>query len=390
MVAAETRRLRPHKGKRMMDILDQLGALREGKLSRRAFNRSLFAVGLTTVSMPLIPRRAMAAPEDHATYFTWGGFDIPDYFEEYVAKHGELPNFAAYGSAEEAFNKLQSGFVADVAHPCLSDVPRWSSSGLFQPIDTTHLSNWADMIPELYDVPYNMVDGKPWLVPFEWGQTSIAYRSDLFDLEGEESWDMLWDARYTGRLGSLGAGGDVWWCAAIKAGVPFDQINTDAAFEKISAVLREQRPLIRMYTDDTTSLDTALAAGEIVASMAWNSSVVSLQGQDVPVKFARPKEGALTWVCGMMLHANAPKLDSAYDVIDSLISESSAIFNMRDYGYGGVHRKAFDAFTDEELSTLGLSRNPAEVLKAGHFGIPQTAEWDQRMTEMWEQIKLGF
>ena len=61
-----------------MDILDQLGALREGKLSRRAFNRSLFAAGIATVMMPLQPRRALAAPEDHATWFTWGGFDVPD------------------------------------------------------------------------------------------------------------------------------------------------------------------------------------------------------------------------------------------------------------------------------------------------------------------------
>lgn len=373
-----------------MDVLDQLGAVREGKLSRRAFNRSLFALGLTTVAMPLAPRRVSAAIEDHATYFTWGGFDIPDYFAEYVEKHGELPNFSTFGSAEEAINKLNSGFVADIAHPCLTDVPRWVSTGLFQPVDTSRMSNWGDVIPALYDVPFNMVDGKPWLVPFEWGQTSVAYRTDLFELEGEESWDMLWDPRYAGKLGSLGAGGDVWWCAAIKAGVPFSEIHTEEAFTKISAVLREQRPLIRMYTDDTTSLDTALAAGEIVASMAWNSSVVSLQGQDVPVAFAKPKEGALTWVCGMMLHAEAPHLDSAYDVLDSLISESSAIFNMRDYGYGGVNQKAFKEFTDEELAALGLARNPSDILDTGHFGIPQTAEWDQRMTETWEQIKLGF
>ena len=374
----------------MMDVLDQLGSLREGKLSRRAFNRSLLALGLTPVMVPLLPRRAMATPEEQATYFTWGGFDIPEYFEEYVAKHGELPNFATYGAVEEAFNKLKSGFVADIAHPCMSDVPRWSSSGLFQPVDTTRLSNWADMIPELYNIPFNLREGKPWLVPFEWGQTSVAYRTDLYELQGEESWNMLWDARYSGRLSSLAAGGDVWWCAAIKAGVPFDQLDTPESFEKISAALREQRPLIRLYTDDTTSTDTALAAGETVAMMAWNSSVLALKKQGIPVKFAQPKEGALTWVCGMMLHAEAPKLDSAYDVLDSLISESSAYFNMSDYGYGGVNRKAFDRFTDAQLADIGLSRNPNDVLNAGHMGVPQTAEWDQKMTETWEQIKLGF
>ena len=373
-----------------MDIHDQLGALRDGKLSRRAFNRALAALGIFTVMMPVLPRRALAAPGDHATWFTWGGFDVPEYFEQYIAKHGELPNFATFGSAEEALTKLKSGFVADIAMPCLSDVPRWSDTGLFQPIDPTRLSNWPDQIPELGNVPYNMVNDKMWMMPWEWGQTSIAYRTDLFELQGEESWDMLWDERYAGRLGMLGGGADVWWCAAIKAGVPFDQIHTDDAFAKISAVLRAQRPLIRTYTDDTTSSDTALAAGEIVAVMAWNSSVVTLSAQNVPVKFAKPKEGALTWVCGQMLHKDAPNIDSAYDILDSLISESATVALMRGSGYGGPNRKAYDQFTDEELTNLGLSRNPLDILQAGHFGIPQSAEWDQRMTSTWEQIKLGF
>jgi spermidine/putrescine transport system substrate-binding protein len=124
--------------------------------------------------------------------------------------------------------------------------------------------------------------------------------------------------------------------------------------------------------------------------MAWNSSVVSLTGQKVPVKFAKPKEGALTWICGQMLHKDAPKIDSAYDILNSLISETATVALMRGSGYGGPNRKAFAQFSDEELAALGLGRNPMEILQSGHFGIPQTAEWDQRMTSIWEQIKLGF
>jgi spermidine/putrescine transport system substrate-binding protein len=373
-----------------MDVIDQLHAVKSGKLGRRAFNRSLFALGISTVMVPLPARRTLAAAEDQATVFTWGGYDIPEFFAEYQAKNGELPNFVAYGSNEEAMNKLMSGFVSDTVHPCISDVPRWSSTGMFQPIDPTRLSNWGDVIPELWDVDYNKTGSNVWLVPFNWGQTSIAYRTDLYELQGEESWNILWDERYAGKLGMLAGGADAWWCGAIAAGVPFDQLDTDAAFEKISALFRKQRPLIRTYTDDTTSSDTALAAGELVATMAWNSSAVSLAAQGIPVKFAQPKEGALTWVCGLMLHAQAPKLDRAYDVLDSVLSVASSDFNMRGYGYGGVNRKAFDAFTDEELAALGLARDPLSILRAGHFGIPQTAEWDQRMTSTWEQIKLGF
>jgi hypothetical protein len=62
-------------------------------------------------------------------------------------------------------HKGLSGFVADTAHPCISDVPRWSSTGLFQPIDPTRLSSWADVIPELWDVDYNKTGSNVWLVP---------------------------------------------------------------------------------------------------------------------------------------------------------------------------------------------------------------------------------
>lgn len=374
-----------------MDILDQLGAVREGKLSRRKFTKGLLAAGVALTTVPLPARRALAAGGDQATYFTWGGYDIPELFGPYQEKNGALPNFAIFGGSEEALTKMRGGFVVDVSHPCNQAMPRWVQTGLFQPIDTARVANWGDVIPELVDLPGNDAEaGKVWMAPFDWGQTSVTYRTDLVELEGEESWDILWDPRYSGRLGSLASGGDAWWCGAIKAGVNFANIDTPEAFDKIAAVMREQRPLIRLYTDDTTTLEQALSAGEMVASMTWNSSAVLLQTEGVPVKFAKPKEGALTWVCGVMIHKDAPNLDRAYDVIDSLLSVETGHFMINDWGYGHSNSKAFDKFDDATLAGLGLSKNPVEILQAGHFQQPQTQEWETRMNELFEQIKAGF
>lgn len=374
-----------------MDILDQLGAVREGKLSRRKFTKGLLAAGVALTTVPLPARRAFADGGDQATYFTWGGYDIPELFGPYQEKNGALPNFAIFGGSEEALTKMRGGFVVDVSHPCNQAMPRWVQTGLFQPIDTARVANWGDVIPELVDLPGNDAEaGKVWMAPFDWGQTSVTYRTDLVELEGEESWDILWDPRYSGRLGSLASGGDAWWCGAIKAGVDFANIDTPEAFDKIAAVMREQRPLIRLYTDDTTTLEQALSAGEMVASMTWNSSAVLLQTEGVPVKFAKPKEGALTWVCGVMIHKDAPNLDRAYDVIDSLLSVETGHFMINDWGYGHSNSKAFDKFDDATLAGLGLSKNPVEILQAGHFQQPQTQEWETRMNELFEQIKAGF
>jgi spermidine/putrescine transport system substrate-binding protein len=89
--------------------------------------------------------------------------------------------------AEEAFIQLRSGFVPEIAHPGITDVRPWSITGLFQPIIVSRLSDWGDAIPAIRSRPCNLTDRKPWLVPFTWRQTSIAYRNKLYDLQGEES-----------------------------------------------------------------------------------------------------------------------------------------------------------------------------------------------------------
>ena len=98
----------------------------------------------------------------------------------------------------------------------------------------------------------------------------------------------------------------------------------------------------------------------------------------------------MTWVCGVMIHKDAPNLDKAYDVIDSLLSVESGKFMINDYGYGHSNKKSFDAFDEATLSGLGLSKNPIEILEAGHFQQPQTQDWETRMNELFEQIKAGF
>ncbi|MFT5796492.1 MAG: spermidine/putrescine transport system substrate-binding protein [Candidatus Azotimanducaceae bacterium] len=374
-----------------MDVVDHLSAVRRGKLSRRAFNNALMGAGVGMLATPLTSTKLMAKEGEQGTIFTWGGYDVTELYTDYEAKNGVLPNFAIFGGTEEALTKMRGGFTPDIAHPCNVGLKRWVDTGMFQPIDTSRLSNWGDIIPELVAMEGNDAgEGKPWLAPFDWGGTSITYRTDLFEVEGEESWDMLWDERYAGQLGSLASGGDAWWCGAIKAGVNFADIATDDAFAKISAAMRAQRPLIRVYTDDTTTLEQALASGEMAAAMTWNSSAVLLASEDVPVRFAKPKEGTLTWVCGLMVHKDAPNLDRAYEIIDSLLSVDAGKFMISDYGYGHSNARSFDEFDAETLTSLGLSKDPVDILSSGHFMIPQSQEWETKMNETFEIIKAGF
>jgi spermidine/putrescine transport system substrate-binding protein len=348
----------------------------------------LGAAGLAVVALPMLRRPARGA--EQASYFTWGGYDIPDLFGPYIDKHGVPPEFPVYADVEEAFQKLRAGFVVDVVHPCSTDVPRWRDAGLIQPIDTSKLSFWGGVFPKLKQLAGTQVDGKQWFVPFEWGQTSITYRTDLVDLGGqEESWGMLWDERYAGKIAMIGAAEDAWWCAAIYAGVDVDSV-TEKDLEKVRALLTKQRPLVRLYTSDLTSVEQALASGEIVAAMTWNESSIKLKNEGVPVKFANPKEGALTWCCGVVMHKDAPEPDLAHDVIDALISPVTGEYVINEFGYGHSNILSFDRVSAEHLAELGLSKEPMQIIDRGVFVQPQDPDLTTAINRDWEEIIAGF
>jgi spermidine/putrescine transport system substrate-binding protein len=362
--------------------------LKSGRVSRRELLGAFGAAGLALVTLPLAPRPARAG--DEAISFTWSGYDDPALYPSYNEKHGGAPAFSVYADAEEALQKLRSGFLVDAAHPCYNDVERWRNSGLFRPVDTARLSNWGDLSERLRSLDGLRVDGEQWFVPVDWGQTSITYRTDLVDLEGrEESWGILWDERYARKIAMIGAAEDSWYAAAVYAGVDVHNI-TDADLATVREVLTRQRPLVRLYSSDFTSLEQALASGELVAAMTWNDSVLNLRSEGLPVKFANPKEGALSWCCGVMLHKDAPNPDKAYDLLDDLLSPEAGAAIIEGFGYGHANVKAFELVDDMALADRGLSRDPFALLDSGHFVGPQGQEITTRINRDWEEVIAGF
>jgi spermidine/putrescine transport system substrate-binding protein len=281
----------------------------------------------------------------------------------------------------------------DLAHPCSSEVHRWVSSGLFQPIDTKRLTNWKDVIPALWDQDFNpKVDGNPYFAPFDWGQTSFAYRTDLVDLEGkEESWGLMWDERFKKKMSVIGAAGEAWWTTAIYAGIPFTELATKANMDKVAALLRKQRPLVRSYTQDAVSWEQMLVSGEVVMSMCWNSTPKEVQNAGITdIKFANPKEGALTWVCGFMIHKDAPKLDLAYELLDSLLAYNRSLQLVKEENYGCPNIKALKDVPEADLNAIGLSQDAQAILDAGKFQIPMGEKFEHDVNKKMTEIMAGF
>jgi spermidine/putrescine transport system substrate-binding protein len=355
-------------------------------ISRRMFQKTLAAAGLGLVIAPARPRLARAAGD--LTYFTWSGYEEPALHASFVEKYGGSPDISFFSDEEDALQKLRAGFTPDIAHPCTYAVGRWRDAGVLEPIDVSRLDGWPELFDRLKTIPGTQSEGKQWFVPIEWGRNSILYRTDLVDIDpSAESWSILFDERYKGRLAMFDGVDQAVFAAAMVAGIddPFNM--SDAQLARVKEMLLEQKKLLRFYWTDQAEVEQALASGEIVAALAWNSSLLTLKGQGVPVRYMSPKEGNQTWVCGLVKIAGGTGSDeAAYDFMNAMLSPETGKFFIEEFAYAHSNRKSFEAASAERLAELELT-SPEQLFENSVFLQEIEPATRQRYITMFEEVK---
>ena len=337
---------------------------------------------------------ATAKAEDgDLTVFDWSGYEDPAFHPDYVEKHGDSPTFAFFGDEEEAFNKLRAGFSADVAHPCAQSVPKWREAGLLEPIDTSRITEWDNVLPGIKAMADFMTDasGTAWVVPFEWGNTAVTYRTDKVDEAEIQSLQAFADPKFEGRVSVGDNVDDAYALASLAIGVKDWTKLTDEQFQQASDFLRKVHKNVRLYWTDNTELSQAMAGGEVDLAWAWNETAVTLQADGVPVAIKKDTdEGLSTWVCGYTLLADAPgSEDKAYDYLNAILEPRVSSYIVSEWGYGHSNAKGMEAIDQETLDSTGYGDVQAFVDKT-LFQSPVPSELKQKMIAEFEKIKAGY
>ena len=359
-----------------------------GRLSRRQFQKLAAAFGVGLVTVPGIARPARAAGGD-VTYFGWAGYDDANFHKGYDEKYGAAPGYSFWGSEDEAFQKLMAGYQPDMMAPCTYEMKRWLAGGLLKPFDESRLTHLKDMFPAVIGIDGTVVDGKRWYVPMDWGNSTVIYRTDLVDPEyvKENSWKILFDDRYKGRLATFDDTVNVEISALL---LGYDNIFSlsDEQLGEVRKLMRKQRENLRFYWTDKTQIEQALASGELVAAYGWNETYVGLRNQGVPIGFMVPKEGIFTWCCGLVMHAKTEREEAVYDLINAMTAPETGAYEIQTWGYGHANKKAFDLVSPEKLKDLNLS-TPEALLNSGIFFLPLEPDIKAKYTQLLEEVKGG-
>ena len=356
-----------------------------GKLNRRQALGVLGSVGV--MASVMTPKGLRAA--EQPLVFEWAGYEDPLFYPSYAAAHGE-PDFAFFASEQEMATKVRNGYPADITHPCADSWSRLGDAGLLRPINTDKLSNWPDVFDGLRNhKAIRNAEGDVMMLPCDWGNSSIVYRTDLY--EGEESWCMLFDERYEGRLSSYDSESSIL-IAGLCQGYGEESFNmTDEMLEEVRPLVEKQARLVRFYWSDNAEIENAMATGEIIAAYSWNSSVKNLKEQGVPVAFAVPKEGILNWLCGLSItNVGTGDDDLVHEYLDAWLDPEAGKFLIEDWGYGHSNRVAFEIADPELVAALGFPTNPIAMLNDGILFQPYNPQVLEKMVNMFDEIKIGL
>jgi spermidine/putrescine transport system substrate-binding protein len=312
---------------------------------------------------------------------TFAGDDDPTFDEVFKEQYPNAKVEYEFGdSNEDFFSKVSTGSVdADIVYgACVNFLPNWHNAELIAPLDTSRLSNWAELNPDIEAL--GELDGQRQAVVY-YGYDSLVVATE--GGPGPTSWAELWDAEWKSQFSMIDYAENGVQMAAVALGLPYPDL-TDEQLEQVQAKLLELRPNIRSYWSTISDPIQQLSNGEIKMFYGWPSQYATLVQDDVSVEYLNPSEGRLSWSCGALVMADTEHYDLALAWIDGRLSAETGAKIIDNTFQGHANTKAIEQADKDIVSGLGYD-DPA-VFAASHPAAALTDEQRQKFNQLWSEV----
>ena len=372
-------------------------AYKNEKLSRRHFLKYLglagACIGLTASPFGQVVRNAWGAKS--IRFDGWGG-NVSEAFRKYAFMpftkatgieviDGEFGDMNSYLTRVKA--SYPPGGEFNIAHlSAVFDYARYVDLGFSTVLDETKIPNLKNVMPAMIEPLKKITKGTLSAVPYDLGQTGIAYNTKHISKEKAEKLGvaLLWDKELKDKLGSWG--GDFrtnMWYAALHTG---QSPNNMTDLKAIWAALSEQRGLMKKYWSSGAELMSLLANEEIYATVAWSGRVAALQQEGHPIGYLSPK-GTYSWMEYLFV-LKGTDLAVAEKLLNFMLEPGCAIAVSEAQNYPPSLDPS-KVKMPEKIQKMP-SFDPTGKLEGYLFADP--AYWNAHQvewTEKWDRVKAG-
>ena len=343
------------------------------------------ALLLTLASLAAVPHAA-AESTVNLSLLEWNGYENPVFHPEYTARYGGEPKVAFFAQEEDALQRMRNGYPVDLVHFCTSMTAMARDAGVIEPLDTDRIARWGDVIPTLLDVEGVRANGSYWLVPWDWGYSTVAYNPETIDVENP-TYEIFVDPRFRGRTALPESIGVNIFIAGVIGGWKNPLDPTEEEMASASGIFTRMLENARFIWTDSTQLEQAWASGDVGISYVYGSATRRMRTEGMPNVVIEP---LMMWICGLSLATDRPgATDQAYDYINAMLDPrgGAALFDV--YGYGHANSLTNALIGPERLAGTGLD-DPVELFSRGIFmaAIPPVKR--AKLFQLWFEAQAGL
>ncbi len=327
--------------------------------------------------------------------YNWADYIEESLLTEYEKQYGVKIIYDTFASNEDLLAKLQAGATGyDIIVPSDYMVAQMIELGLLAEIDHNNIPNLKNMGEFFLDAPYD--PGNKHCVPYQWGTTGIAYRTDVFKDNVPDSWSYLFDPEQAkkwaeaGGINVLNDQRELIGAALRYLGYSIND-KDEAHLQEAKQVLLNVKPYIKTFNSEDYD-DSLLIPGEVVISHAWSGDAAKAVYETVDEAtgesqwgYSIPKEGAFVWQDNLCVTTTSQNKATAEHFMNYLLDakNGAAITN---FTYYASPNEAAKEFISEEITSDPGVYPPPEVL--------DKLEWAESLGEtvflydqIWTEIK---
>jgi putative spermidine/putrescine transport system substrate-binding protein len=254
-----------------------------------------------------------AQGEGRLNIVDWEGYTDPSFVKGFEEQTGCKVNDTFAGTSDEMFTKFRSGGGGqyDLASFSGDASLRAIKAGVVAELDTSKLTNFKDLAPQLRSPEFNTQDGKHYGLSFTWGANVLIYNADKIK-ENLDSWNAIYDPKYKGQITVPNNPIQIADPALQFFGADNPYAIDEATLNKVKDKLKQQRPLVRKYWVLATDFEQLFKSGDAAIGAGWPLMTVDLRKAGLNVKEVIPKEGVTGWSDSWMLSKQAKHPICAY------------------------------------------------------------------------------
>ena len=334
----------------MEQLVERLAA---GGVTRREFVTRATAMGLSlsTISLVLTACGKKEAPatvagadlpemEKELNIYNWSDYVAEDTIPNFEKEFGVKVVYDTYESNEEMVAKLQAGASGyDIVVPSNYIVPVMTATNLVFPLNKKYLPNLTNLAPTFVNPVFD--PGNTYAVPYQWGTTGFAYRTDKIATP-PDSWAIFQDPKYKGKMTQMDDMRDVVGSWLRFKGHSLNSIDpAELAEAKAEALIAKKN--LKAYI--SAPVKGQLISGDVWIAQLWNGDTSQARAEQPALGYVLPKEGCNIWTDSLMVTASAPHKRAAHEFINYILRPEVGASVSNFTGYGSPNNAAVAKMT---------------------------------------------